>query len=55
VATGVFNGANLVMINNFLNKFNLNKKIYAYDTHEDQAKSSNLDFDHKGISMIVKF
>ena len=55
VETGVFKGANLIMINNFLNKFNLNKKIYVYDTYEGQHEPSNLDFDYKGISMINKF
>jgi|TARA_B110000114_G_C14904883_1_gene322221 hypothetical protein len=55
VETGVFKGANLIMINNFLNKFNLNKKIYVYDTYEGQPEPSNLDFDYKGISMINKF
>lgn len=55
VETGVFKGANLVLINNFLNQFNLNKKIYAYDTYEGQPEPSNLDFDYKGTSMIEKF
>lgn len=55
VETGVFKGANLVLINDFLNKFNIDKKIYAYDTYEGQPKPSNLDFDYKGNSMIKKF
>tara|TARA_Y100001970_G_C14150735_1_gene812556 strand:- start:565 stop:1329 length:765 start_codon:yes stop_codon:yes gene_type:complete len=55
VETGVFKGANLVLINDFLNQFNIDKKIYAYDTYEGQPKPSNLDFDYKGNSMIKKF
>ena len=55
VETGVFKGANLVLINNFLKQFNLEKKIYAYDTYEGQPEPSNLDFDYKGASMIEKF
>ena len=55
VETGVFKGANLVLINDFLNKFDIDKKIYAYDTFQGQPKPSNLDFDYKGNSMIKKF
>ena len=55
VETGVFKGANLVLINNFLKKFNIDKKIYAYDTYAGQPEPSNLDFDLKGTSMIDKF
>ena len=55
VETGVFRGANLVLINNFLNKSNIDKKIYAYDTYAGQPEPSNLDFDLKGTSMIDKF
>ena len=55
VETGVFRGANLVLINNFLNKSNIDKKIYAYDTYAGQPEPSNLDFDLKDTSMIDKF
>lgn len=55
VETGVFKGANLVLIKNFLDKSNLNKKIYAYDTYAGQPQPSNLDFDLKGTNMIDKF
>ena len=55
VETGVFKGANLVLINNFLNRSNIEKKIYAYDTYAGQPEPSNLDYDLKGKSMIDKF
>lgn len=55
VETGVFKGANLILINNFLKKFNIDKKIFAYDTYSGQSEPTDLDFDIKGTSMKKKF
>ena len=55
VETGVFKGANLILINNFLNKFHINKKIFAYDTYSGQSDPTDLDYDIKGTSMKKKF
>ena len=55
VETGVFKGANLVLINNFLNKHHLKKKNFAYDTYSGQSEPTDLDFDIKGTSMKKKF
>ncbi len=54
VETGVFKGANLVIINNFINEFNINKFVYAYDTYEGQPEPSKFDFDLSGKSMLEK-
>ena len=55
VETGVFKGANLVLINDFLNQFKIEKKIYAYDTYSGQPEPTNFDFDIKGKSMLEKY
>lgn len=55
VETGVFKGANLILINNFLKKFHIDKKIFAYDTYSGQSEPTDLDFDIKGTSMKKKF
>ncbi len=55
VETGVYKGANLILINDFLCEHNLKKKIYAYDTYEGQPQPSEKDYDIKGTKMIEKF
>ena len=55
VETGVYRGANLILINNFLNKFHIKKKIFAYDTYSGQSDPSDLDYDITGKSMVEKF
>ena len=55
VETGVYKGANLILINNFLTKSNMHKKIFAFDTYEGQPDPSEKDFDIKGTKMIEKF
>ena len=55
VETGVYRGANLILIKNFLNKFHIKKKIFAYDTYSGQSDPSDLDYDITGKSMVEKF
>ncbi|MDB9738830.1 TylF/MycF family methyltransferase [Candidatus Pelagibacter sp.] len=55
VETGVYKGANLIIINNFINEHYLNKKIFAYDTYEGQSSPTAIDEDITGKSMIKKF
>ena len=55
VETGVYKGANLILINNFLSRFQLKKKIYAFDTYSGQPEPTEMDYDLKGTKMIDKF
>ncbi|MGL3826981.1 TylF/MycF/NovP-related O-methyltransferase [Candidatus Pelagibacter communis] len=55
VETGVFKGANLVIINDFINELNINKQVYAYDTYEGQPEPTKFDFDLSGKSMLKKY
>ena len=55
VETGVYKGANLILVNNFLNKHKLKKTIFAYDTYSGQPDPTELDFDLKGTNMVEKF
>ena len=55
VETGVYKGANLILINNFLYRHNLEKRIYAYDTYSGQPEPSEKDYDIKGTKMTDKF
>ena len=55
VETGVYKGANLILINDFIKRYNLKKNIFAYDTYSGQPDPSELDHDLKGTSMIKKF
>ena len=49
VESGVFKGGNLILFNYLINKFKLNKKIYAYDTFEGMPESGMHDLDLKNI------
>ena len=45
VECGVFKGGNIILMQKMLDKFNIQKKIYAYDTFEGMAKPSKFDID----------
>ena len=45
VECGVFKGGNLILMNHYINKLNLNNKIYAYDTFDGMSEPSEFDMD----------
>ncbi len=45
VEAGVFKGGNLIIMNHFLKKYNLDKNIFAYDTY-DGMPDENINFDY---------
>ena len=53
VECGVWKGGNLIMYQKYVEKFNLNKKIYAYDTFEGMSQPDEIDktFDGQSASL----
>ena len=49
VESGVWKGGNLILFKFFLNKLNLNKKIFAYDTFKGMPMPGDKDYDLKNI------
>jgi len=52
VECGVWRGGNLIIFQKFVEKYNLNKKIYAYDTFEGMSKPEEIDKTFDGKSSI---
>ncbi len=50
VECGVWRGGNLILFQKFIEKYNLNKKIYAYDTFEGMSEPEKIDETFKGES-----
>ena len=53
VEAGVYKGGNLMLMSHFVDKFNLKKKIYAYDTFEGmplENKNIDVDFNNKSAN-----
>jgi O-methyltransferase len=48
VECGVFRGGNVILMQKLLDKFNVKKKIYAYDTYEGMPLPTSLDIDIEG-------
>jgi O-methyltransferase len=53
VECGVWKGGNLIMFQKYVEKYNLNKKIYAYDTFEGMSPPDKIDktFDGESASL----
>jgi hypothetical protein len=47
VECGVYKGGNIILFDYLLEKYQLNKKIFAYDTFEGMPKPSEIDMDLK--------
>ena len=56
VESGVWRGGNLILFKIFLDKYNLKKKIFAYDTFEGMSEPEKLDktFDGKSSIELLK-
>ena len=52
VESGVWRGGNLILFQKFIEKYNLDKKIYAYDTFEGMSEPGKIDETFKGESSI---
>ena len=52
VECGVWRGGNLILFQKFIEKYNLNKKIYAYDTFEGMSEPEKIDETFKGESSL---
>ena len=52
VECGVWKGGNLILFQKFIDKYNFNKKIYAYDTFEGMSNPEKVDETFKGESSI---
>ena len=52
VECGVWRGGNLILFQKFIEKYNLSKKIYAYDTFEGMSEPDKIDETFKGESSI---
>jgi len=52
VECGVWRGGNLILFQKFVEKYNLSKKIYAYDTFEGMSEPDKIDETFKGESSI---
>ena len=50
VECGVWRGGNLILFQKFVEKYNLSKKIYAYDTFEGMSEPDKIDETFKGES-----
>ena len=50
VECGVWRGGNLILFQKFIEKYNLSKKIYAYDTFEGMSEPDKIDETFKGES-----
>ncbi len=50
VECGVWKGGNLILFKIISDKFNLNNRIYAFDTFEGMPEPGGEDFDLKGIN-----
>ena len=50
VESGVWKGGNLILFKIFLDKYNLKKKIFAFDTYEGMPHPGEKDFDLKNIN-----
>jgi O-methyltransferase len=50
VECGVWKGGNLIIFQKYVEKFNLNKKIYAYDTFEGMSQPTEIDKTFEGES-----
>ena len=48
IECGVWKGGNILLLKLFNNYYNLNKKIYAFDTFVGMTKPENLDVDLRG-------
>lgn len=56
VECGVWRGGNLIIFQKFIEKYNLQKKIFAYDTFEGMSEPEKLDktFDGKSSIELLK-
>tara|TARA_B110000503_G_scaffold51998_1_gene83711 strand:+ start:103 stop:903 length:801 start_codon:yes stop_codon:yes gene_type:complete len=52
VECGVWKGGHLIVFKSLCDKYNLDKKIFAYDTFEGMTDSSDDDFNYKGEKAI---
>ena len=52
VECGVWRGGNLIIFQKFIEKYNLQKKIYAYDTFEGMSNPEEIDRTFDGKSSI---
>ena len=50
VECGVWKGGNLILFQRFIEKYNLDKKIFAYDTFEGMSKPEEIDITPEGVS-----
>ena len=54
VECGVWKGGNLIMFQKYIEKYNLNKKIYAYDTFEGMSEPAEIDKTFEGESASLQ-
>jgi O-methyltransferase len=52
VECGVWKGGHLIIFKSLCEKYNLDKKIFAYDTFDGMTESSINDFNHNGENAI---
>ena len=55
VECGVFKGGNLILMNHIMQKLNLHKKIFAYDTFDGMSEPTEFDMDLKYVSADKTF
>tara|TARA_B100001093_G_scaffold114764_1_gene107102 strand:- start:1956 stop:2732 length:777 start_codon:yes stop_codon:yes gene_type:complete len=54
VECGVWKGGNLIVFQKYVEKFNLNKKIFAYDTFEGMSQPDEIDKTFEGESASIQ-
>ena len=54
VECGVWKGGNLIMFQKYIEKYTLNKKIYAYDTFEGMSEPAEIDKTFEGESASLQ-
>jgi len=54
VECGVWKGGNLIVFQRYVEKFNLNKKIFAYDTFEGMSQPDEIDKTFEGESASMQ-
>jgi O-methyltransferase len=55
VECGVWKGGNLILLKTLLQKYNLNKKVYGFDTFEGMPKPSSVDVKYNGKSGLTTY
>jgi len=52
VECGVWRGGNLILMQQLINRYKINKRIYGFDTFEGMSKPKEIDVDYEGRSAI---